>query len=403
MQGLTCFLLLLIISFSLLIIKKDFFHPAVLVSIEWLFIIFLYIFTNHGLYELSIETYLIVFLWVFFFSLCSFASSNVKFSINKKYKSYIPNISFIKRLYLPLLLSNILLIGSIILAYGANFNSIRLGLLDRIPPYVKILFYINTFSYAYFAVICFSNIFKLRKILIFAFFIILTSFFKTNKTTFISFFLLVLFVFRQRKLLNLKTFLFMTIITIGLLVAIVEMRGDKNTFVSFSIGKYLTIYLLSPLTAFDQVVTGKLSVPAHQNGGYVFVFFYKLTSIFTGEKATIFGPWVNVPLPTNVYTVLAPSYIDFGIFGIVLSSSIQGIVWGTIYGFVKRNFLIFKIIYGTMLYYMGLQFFSDYFAYSFSVFIQYVILSIILVVKIRGLQYIFSIPRSLKTCNTQIQ
>ena len=133
------------------------------------------------------------------------------------------------------------------------------------------------------------------------------------------------------------------------------------------------------------------------------MFFYKLTSIFTGEKATIFGPWVNVPLPTNVYTVLAPSYIDFGVFGIILSSSVQGIVWGTIYGFVKRNYIIFKIIYGTMLYYMGLQFFSDYFAYSFSVFIQYVILSIILVVKIRGLQYIFSIPRSLRTCNTQIQ
>ena len=195
----------------------------------------------------------------------------------------------------------------------------------------------------------------------------------------------------------------MTIITIGLLVAIVEMRGDKNTFASFSIVKYLTIYLLSPLTAFDQVVTGKLSVPVHLNGGYVFVFFYKLTSIVTGEKATIFGPWVNVPLPTNVYTVLAPSYIDFGIFGIVLSSSIQGIVWGTIYGFVKRNFLIFKIIYGTMLYYMVLQFFSDYFAYSFSVFIQYFILSIILVVKIKGLNYLVYESRSLATCNTQIQ
>lgn len=401
MQGITCFLLLVFTCLFLLWIEKDFFHPSVLVSFEWLFIIFLYVFTNHGLNELSLETYFIVFSWVFFFSLTSFTTSHSKFAIDKKYKTYLPNISFIKKLYIPLLFCNILLIGIIILAYGASFSSIRIWLLGQIPPYIKILFYVNTFSYAYFAVICLSNVFKLRKILLFAFFIILTSFFKTNKTTFISFFLLILFVFRQRKLLNFKTFIILTFITIGLLLAIVEIRGDKDTFLDFSITKYLTIYLLSPLTAFDQVVIGKLSVPHHQNGGYVFVFFYKLISIFTGEKATIFGPWVNVPLPTNVYTVLAPSYIDFGFFGIVFSATIQGIVWGTIYSFVKRNFIIFKIIYGTMLYYMGLQFFSDYFAYSFSVFIQYFILSIPLVVKIKGLNYLFYEPRSLETCNPQ--
>ena len=274
------------------------------------------------------------------------------------------------------------------MTYGAGFTAIRLGLLGRIPPYVKLLFYVNTFSYAYFAAISLSNLFTRRKILFFAFFIIVTSFFKTNKTTFISFFLLILFVFRQKKLLSIKTFALLSLLTAGLLSAIVKMRGDIDTFLEFSILKYLIIYLLSPLTAFDQVVNGSLAVPEHLPGGYVFVFFYKLISVFSGEQAKIFGPWVNVPLPTNVFTVFCPSYIDFGLFGIIFSASVQGVVWGTIYGFVKRNFIIFKIIYGTMLYYIGLQFFSDYFSYSFSVFIQYFILSIILVTKIKDSKYL---------------
>lgn len=390
MQGLTSFYILLIFTFFFLIRTKDIFHPATLVSCEWLFINFLYNFTNHGLYKLSEKTYLILTLWVIFFSSVSYGISKTNFYIKSKYTVINTNIPFLKKIYTPLLIANILLILAIISAYGANLSYIRNGILKYIPPYVKILFYFNTFSYAYFASICFSNNFSKKKIILFAIIIIITSFFKVNKTTFISFFLLILFVLKEKKLLTLKNFLFLTAITALLVYFVMSLRGDKNTLLDFSIGKYLTIYILSPLTAFNEIVIQKLSIPEHFIGSYNFNFFFKIFSIFSNTETEIFGPWVNVPLPTNVFTVFAPSYIDFGIIGIVIFASLQGFVWGFIYHFVKKEYLIFKIIYGTLLYYLGLQFFSDYFSYSFSVFLQYSLLSIFLVIKIKDFKYLSS-------------
>lgn len=387
MQGLTVFCIFFILTLFFLIRTKDFFHPSTIVCLEWLLIVGLYLFTNHGLFKLSNKTYSIIFLWVTLFSFVAYFFSKKNFYIKPKYRIIQANQDFIKKLYSPLLIANIFLIFAIIMAYGFSFSAIRIRMLKYVPIYVKLLFYINTFSYAYFAVICFSKEFSVIKIFIFALFIIITSFFKVNKTTFISFFLLILFVLKERKILNIRNFLLLLCTTSLLLYSIMSLRGDKGTFIDFSLWKYLAIYLLSPLTAFNEVVQQKITIPEHLFGSYCFNFLHKIFALFTDEKIEIFGPWVNVPLPTNVFTVFAPAYIDLGFFGIILLSLIQGYVWGFIYGFVKRNFLIFKVIYGTLLYYLGLQFFSDYFSYSFSVFIQYIVFSIFLVVKITETKY----------------
>lgn len=387
MQGLTCFIFIFLIDVLIIVFSRNMFHPAVLVATEWLIILGLYIFTDHGLFELSTKTYLIVFLWVAFFTFFACFFSHFNFAANRFIKTSTSNKSFIRKLYVPLLCSNIGLILSIVTTYGVNFSAIRYGLLGHIPINIKLLFYVNTFCYAYFAVILFSNIVSKKKIIVFAFSIIVCSLFKTNKTVFFSFFLLILFCLAEKQKLTLKVFAWLSGLTILLMAIIVIMRGDVKTYSDFTVIKYLSIYILSPLTAFDQVVKGNVSVPTHHTGGYLFSFFYKIFSVFTGEKVVGFGPWVNVPLPTNVFTVFAPSYIDFGVSGIVFMACIQGITWGVIFSFVKKEYLMYKVLYAVLLYYPGMQFFSDYFTNSFSVFIQYCFFSFIIVVKIKELKY----------------
>lgn len=54
----------------------------------------------------------------------------------------------------------------------------------------------------------------------------------------------------------------------------------------------------------------------------------------------------------------------------------------------KHGYIYYKILYGLLLYSMILQFFSDYFVYTLSVVIQYIIFTAFLVGKIGDLRYI---------------
>lgn len=47
--------------------------------------------------------------------------------------------------------------------------------------------------------------------------------------------------------------------------------------------------------------------------------------------------WVNVPVLTNVYTVMFPYYVDFGYWGIFIFSLILGSGWGVLYNEMKRG------------------------------------------------------------------
>lgn len=44
-----------------------------------------------------------------------------------------------------------------------------------------------------------------------------------------------------------------------------------------------------------------------------------------------------MPVPTNVYTVMFPYYVDFGYYGLVIFSLILGFGWGMLYNGVKRK------------------------------------------------------------------
>lgn len=382
------FCLFIIFFLFLLIYLRDLFHPALLCIIIWGTILFLYFNVDHGLYKISNETVYIVILWVVFYSFFSILFSKVSFYVSPKYNFEIPKTNVLDKLYFPVIISNILLILFIIKEFGLSPTSIRRGLLGDLPLVINLLFYVNTFTYSYIAgvFLCKNNISKLKKIFL-LFLLILTSFIKMNKTSFFTLFFLIILILKYNNKLKLKNIIFLLCSLIVLVFSLVAIRGDANTLSDFSIAKYLYIYILSPLTAFDFVVQSKIPV-INNVGGYTFVFFNRLLSVVgLNLNTSIWGPWVNVPLPTNVFTVFAPYYIDFGIIGIIIFASIQGMFWGCIYNFQKRNLLIFKIFYSVYIYSIFLQFFSDYFFYTFSVIIQYILFSILIVCKIKEFKY----------------
>lgn len=93
--------------------------------------------------------------------------------------------------------------------------------------------------------------------------------------------------------------------------------------------------------------------------------------------------WVNVPVRTNVYTVMSSFYMDFGNVGIFLFSILYGSIYGLIYNYSKKNVLLFIILYASWAPFLVLQFFSDYFFFTLSIQIQRLFALILLLIPFR--------------------
>lgn len=374
----------------LIFYTRDVLHPAVIITLGWGLIIYLYNYVDHGLFDISDKTMQLVLLWIYCFSFSSLLTSRMNFRLSLKLNYTDVSVDILNKLYIFFSLSNLALVVFIILTFGFSPIDIRLGLLNSIPFHINVLFYINTFSYVYLSYILIKkNSLSKNKIVLFLFIMIITSFIKMNKTAFFSLFFLLIYILRIKNKLKIKTIIILCIALLLLVTLLVGIRGDADTISDFSVLKYLYIYILSPLTAFDFIVQGKVSV-SNPVGGYTFVFFNRVLSFIPNISLNtkIFGPWVNVPLPTNVYTALAPFYLDFGEQGIIIFASLQGFFWGCMYNLQKRKKIIFQVFYGVLLYSLILQFFSDYFFYTFSVLIQIFIVSSLFVVKLKDFKYL---------------
>lgn len=374
----------------LIFYTRDVLHPAVIITLGWGLIIYLYNYVDHGLFDISDKTIQLVLLWIYCFSFSSLLTSRMNFRLSLKLNYTDVSVDILNKLYIFFSLSNLALVVFIILTFGFSPIDIRLGLLNSIPFHINVLFYINTFSYVYLSYILIKkNSLSKNKIVLFLFIMIITSFIKMNKTAFFSLFFLLIYILRIKNKLKIKTIIILCIALLLLVTLLVGIRGDADTISDFSVLKYLYIYILSPLTAFDFIVQGKVSV-SNPVGGYTFVFFNRVLSFIPNISLNtkIFGPWVNVPLPTNVYTALAPFYLDFGEQGIIIFASLQGFFWGCMYNLQKRKKIIFQVFYGVLLYSLILQFFSDYFFYTFSVLIQIFIVSSLFVVKLKDFKYL---------------
>ena len=166
-----------------------------------------------------------------------------------------------------------------------------------------------------------------------------------------------------------------------MLIIVTVNRGDLD-YLSGSENPeedYLYTYLLSPLAAFDLLLNSNAVLDYGEPGSATFSFFYKiLNSIGANYKITDFGGWVHVPLITNVFTIMRGYYMDWGMTGIFIMSLVMGVIWGSLYALQKKNYPVYMLLYALIVCYLFFQTFGDYFWNSFSVVIQYYVISIIL-------------------------
>lgn len=133
------------------------------------------------------------------------------------------------------------------------------------------------------------------------------------------------------------------IVVLVLALHFVRMATSDGTTVSAVLG----LYIYSPILALS-----KLSdIAGNNTGEYTFRFLYALlskTGFSTVEPAKTILEYVNVPVPTNVYTVMQPFYQDFSLYGVAFGAMLYGIIFAFIYASAKQGNPVSILIYAVL-------------------------------------------------------
>lgn len=370
-------------------LTKDVFHPAVVVVGLWTLLIGLYAILPHPLWDLSDRFYICLTFWVIPFSLSSYLFSLRPVKLSKTFSTY----SFNRKLYdkwFPYIVGyGIFFILSLCyLVHGFSLTNIRLLFVSENKPLIlRLLLYLSAVPqiYAFYGVMNWNSVHR-GKIVTSLFVVLFVTLFKANKTSFIAVCLGLLYILKRKHVLKFKHFLVICLILIGLLYALTVARGDLDTLDSRDFWQnYVYIYLLSPLTAFDLLINGGVTLEGGASGDGLLVFFYKIANSFGAEiPISQLGEYVYVPLPTNVFTVMRGGYLDGGNICILIYACISGMLFGLFYAWQKTKSLVMILFYSSIFNALFFQSFGDYLFYAMSTNIQYYFFSHIIV---RGVKF----------------
>lgn len=147
-----------------------------------------------------------------------------------------------------------------------------------------------------------------------------------------------------------------------------EAYAQEETFLDF-----VATYLASPSVAFSRL-TADITP---QVGTNTFEVFYTILDRLGWGHYVIhekLQDFVWVPMPTNVYTIMQPFFIDFGYVGVAFFGALYGVIFGALYRGYQNGGSFSRAFYSYGVYILVLQFYQDNFMLSLSYNVQLCIL-----------------------------
>lgn len=373
---LSVFCILFFLCIACLSYKKTYsiLHPAVIVSLLWALLLLAYSTLEHGLYPLSDNFFWAILLWVSGFSIGALWIHDRKLKFPPPLCTRKLKISLLKQSLLLFIFINV--IGSYEyyklnggFAYYA-FVQFALGEED-LPLKIRLLSILQLVSLTLYSIMTLygkqagisRKLILLHSVTLFVWVVI-----QANKTGVMQFVAISTIAVCMRNKLSFSKISVVAFIFLLSMLFLHNLRTENAGGDKSSMKDMLQVYILSPMPAFDMVLNGEKEFTP----GRTWRFFAAVGNRIGITKKYDSGEsgWVNVPVPTNVYTVMFPYYVDFGYYGLVIFSLILGFGWGMLYNGVKRKIPFFTILYCTFFHTLILQFFADYMVNYMSTIIQ---------------------------------
>lgn len=316
--------------------KIDYLSPFSLHVLSW-FILFLGgVFTHGSFYPLKGEVFLKFFIWYMIIGSITFLMYFIQNKDgNKKSKNLEYNLKFIGLFSTFSIISCLISIVEIYYVGSSGpynfFLNLRLSLfLEEYsgPRYtfIPILYLIMTSLFAI-SLLVNKNKFLTRVLIIWQIIFVIATVGKLSiLTPVITFFVIKYIGFKKKiklKKIGLLVLFFAVTFFALTILRTSESNEEKNIF------EFLGIYSYSPIIAF-----GELTQNSENFGENTFRFFYALTyktGLHGIEPIATIKEYVYIPLPTNVYTIMEPFYLDFGVFGVFYGAMFYGLFYSLIY------------------------------------------------------------------------
>ena len=341
------------------------FSPWNITILLWAFVLLCIYLLGDKLYPLTSQFYICISLWLSVFCISSFLTYNLIGNKDYNYVSAPLNdnmILFYILLAFSLVLSPMCVkkMLDIVSAFGSDnmMRNIRLlavegegfGLLDQCFIINKVLFIIAVWKYPKISI---------WKVLLIFFLLILNSIAIMDKGT--LFFIMIVTVFILYEKGKIKTYHLAIggslIVVLFFMLTILRGGTDNegNYNAQMDLLEFLAIYIFANPVAFSYL--NQAVVPQFGANTFYLLYYY-LNRYGFGDYIVvdIVQEFVDVPVPTNLYTVMQPFYVDFGEIGVAYFALIYGVFIGWCYAGYKRGVSTAKCLYTYLVMVLVLQF-----------------------------------------------
>lgn len=160
-----------------------------------------------------------------------------------------------------------------------------------------------------------------------------------------------------------KLFLLAPIITVTiLLLHFIRMSSEDNATVSSVLG----VYIYSPLLALSKLSeldsSGDSGIYTFR---FIFAILYKLGLSSTEPVKTIME-YVNVPVPTNVFTVMQTFFQDYSLYGVAFGAMFYEVIYASVYICARQDSPVAMLIYAVLAVGLFTSFFAETLITNFS-------------------------------------
>lgn len=169
-----------------------------------------------------------------------------------------------------------------------------------------------------------------------------------------------MYVLFERGKIKIRTILLggIIIVVIFYMINIMREGEDSNYAKNESLLDFIGMYVMSPPVAYCRVIreVGNQFGTNTFETIYLFLDRFGMGHLEVHDKTQEF---VDVPITTNVYTIMQPFFRDFGYMGVAFFAWIYGLASGTLYRFSCNGSRLCICLYTYMVEILVLQFFQE--------------------------------------------
>jgi oligosaccharide repeat unit polymerase len=224
------------------------------------------------------------------------------------------------------------------------------GLLDQCFIINKVLFIIAVWKYPKVSI---------WQVLLIFFLLILNSIAIMDKGTLFFIVIVIVFVLYEKRKIKTAHLAIGGSIIVVLFFMLTVLRGgtdDEGNFNSqMDLLEFLAIYIFANPVAFSYL--NQAVVPQFGANTFYLLYYY-LDRYGFGDYIVvdIVQEFVQVPVSTNLYTIMQPFYVDFGEIGVAYFALIYGVFTGWCYAGYRKGNSAMKCLYTYMVMVLVLQF-----------------------------------------------